>query len=205
MKVLRDASLLDPEKLPFALWFVQHRAKNAPRKFLSGAVFKLRRTTLQKSSCVEPCRPSKSCAGLQKTRAVCEFSGAGIFETPRRRARRACALLVRRPWGPLRSVAWRPRGLAVVPGLCCRIERKFDRATQPEITRLNSYIFAEAINNVRPSYAVVRHLPSRNKPGRIWLERTAPGVELIDPGKNQFARSMGRARPHGGRDMLQKR
>lgn len=196
---------LTRKKLPFALWFVQHRAKNAPRKFLSGAVFKLRRTTLQKSSCSEPRCRSKSCAGLQKSRAAREFSGAGIFETPRMRLRAAAELLVRRPGRRPRSVASRPRGLAVAPGLCCRIERQFDRAAQPEITRLNSYIFAEAINNVRPSYAVVRHLPSRNKPGRIWLERTAPGIELIDPGKNQFARSMGRAPPHGGRDMLQKR
>jgi hypothetical protein len=159
------------KKLPFALWFVQHRAKNAPRKFLLEAVFKLRRTTLQKSSCLEPWCACKSCAGLQKRRAAAAFPAEGIFEPSRRPARET----PRRPPAVPRSGPDLSYGGHAVLRLRLECADELSRIAtvprRPKITRLNSYIFAQAINNVPASYAVVRHFPARNKPGRIRPER----------------------------------
>tara|TARA_Y100001972_G_C7581289_1_gene291556 strand:- start:174 stop:563 length:390 start_codon:yes stop_codon:yes gene_type:complete len=109
---------LPRKKLPFAVWFVQHKAKNAPRKFLPQVVLKIKKFDPAKKFLLRPFHPSKSCAELQKRRAVPAFAEGEFFvgsghgagwvrhRAPVSQGKRA------------RSVVWQPRALASPTGLC---------------------------------------------------------------------------------------
>jgi hypothetical protein len=161
------------KKLPFAVRFVQHKAKNAPRKFLPKVVLRIKKNDPAKKFLFATLgRQQKLCRVTKGARHACERENFSEPALPL--ALRVCPARGAPLEGALDLSLGRHAGLLDAPA--CAVELNgIATSGGLKITRWNSYISSKAINNVPTSYAVVRDLLSQNSPGEFpSRQRQAP-------------------------------